>query len=618
MKLSRLRVQNFRCYKDEFDIDVGNLTVIVGKNDIGKSALLEALSIFFDEMKMESDDGCVFGNKKDVRITCEFIDLPQELIIDSTFPTSLEAEYLLNSGKRLEIVKVFDTDFKTPKLTGIFAKAMHPSAQKLDDLLLLKNEDLKKRAADLAIDLSDIDQKVNTQLRQKIWGSQKNLDIQSREIPLDVETGKKVWDQLKIYLPSFALFKSDRSSTDQDIEAQDPMKIAVKEALKAKEDELAKIAKYVETEVESIAHATLEKLQEMDTTLASELNPVFSPPNWSAVFKINLTSENAIPLNKRGSGVRRLVLLNFFRAKVELSASEKASSSVIYAIEEPETSQHPSNQILLLNALQELTEYPERQVLITTHSPSLGRLVPTQDLRFINCDETGCRKLFPGDEQTLKLISNTLGVLPDNNVKIFIGVEGKHDIRYLKNISKILHKFDPEVIDLENLEDKGQIIFIPLGGDNLVLWISRLEGLNIPEFYLFDRDQQPPEESKHQKTVDQINNRGRCKAVLTKKKEIENYIHPDAIKKVKPEIIIRHGDYEDIPMLVAKEAHGKSGSPLRWEEISDREKKQKSSKAKVWLNDQASAAMTHDLLDEIDPDQDVISWLKAIKEIIEG
>ena len=46
MKLYSLTLKNFRGYKDETKIVFDNLTAIVGKNDIGKSSILEALDIF--------------------------------------------------------------------------------------------------------------------------------------------------------------------------------------------------------------------------------------------------------------------------------------------------------------------------------------------------------------------------------------------------------------------------------------------------------------------------------------------------------------------------------------------------------------------------------------------
>ena len=49
MKLETVILKNFRSYKEEIRIDIDNLTAFVGKNDIGKSTILEALEIFFNE-----------------------------------------------------------------------------------------------------------------------------------------------------------------------------------------------------------------------------------------------------------------------------------------------------------------------------------------------------------------------------------------------------------------------------------------------------------------------------------------------------------------------------------------------------------------------------------------
>lgn len=46
MKLVELIVKNFRGYKEETKLSVGELTALIGKNDAGKSTLLEALEIF--------------------------------------------------------------------------------------------------------------------------------------------------------------------------------------------------------------------------------------------------------------------------------------------------------------------------------------------------------------------------------------------------------------------------------------------------------------------------------------------------------------------------------------------------------------------------------------------
>ena len=63
MKIKSMKVKNFRGYSDETIVNFDDLTVIVGKNDVGKSTILEALDIFFNDGK-----GVVKIDKTDVNI----------------------------------------------------------------------------------------------------------------------------------------------------------------------------------------------------------------------------------------------------------------------------------------------------------------------------------------------------------------------------------------------------------------------------------------------------------------------------------------------------------------------------------------------------------------------
>ena len=59
MKLESVSINNFRCYAEEISVNFQDLTTFVGKNDIGKSSVLEALEIFFnnDTVVSGSADG---------------------------------------------------------------------------------------------------------------------------------------------------------------------------------------------------------------------------------------------------------------------------------------------------------------------------------------------------------------------------------------------------------------------------------------------------------------------------------------------------------------------------------------------------------------------------------
>lgn len=615
MRLIRAKIKNFRCYQREISVDFDDLTVFVGRNDSGKSAILDALDIFLNEKLPEADDRCVHAQDRDIQITCEFDQIPRELVIDAQHPTSLNREHLLNSRGNLELVKIFTCPAAgKPKLQGVYAHARHPGSENYADLLTLTNTKLKQRARDLGVNLEGVDQTVNTQLRQAIWAhAVAGLAPQDVDLELKAEATGKIWEQLKKVLPVFALFKADRSSTDQDDEAQDPMKAAIKEAIRTQEAVLDEIAATVKRQVQEIADRTVAKLREMSPELANQLTPRVSNKNWDTLFSVTLTGDQEIPVNKRGSGTRRLILLNFFRAKAEREAESK-SANVIYGIEEPETSQHPHNQRMLIDALEDLAERPGCQVLLTTHTPMLARRFSQLSLRHVTREGGQPAVLHGRDEATVRAIVGSLGVLPDHNIKVFWGVEGRHDITFLKAISKILKDAGEDVPDLDAAENAGHLLFIPLGGSCLDLWVARLREFNRPEFYLLDRDNRPPDPPKYQAISDQLTARPNCTVWTTSKKELENYIHQDAIRAGVPAYQGAGVDFEDVPMLLARAIHEASGDGAPWAEVErDAEKLgKKISRAKRRLNSELVLGMTPALLSRSDTANDIRGYLAGI------
>jgi putative ATP-dependent endonuclease of the OLD family len=91
MILERIILTNFRGYCNETSIPIGSLTAFIGKNDAGKSTILEALEIFFNNNVIfcEKDDLSINANNKNIEITCEFSNIPNEIVIDAASPTNL-------------------------------------------------------------------------------------------------------------------------------------------------------------------------------------------------------------------------------------------------------------------------------------------------------------------------------------------------------------------------------------------------------------------------------------------------------------------------------------------------------------------------------------------------
>jgi len=111
VKIKKLFLENFRCFYGTVEIPFNNLTVFIGRNDCGKSSILEALDIFFNEgknaVKIDSKDLNVRAQsegKNEFQIGVSFEPCPDEIIIDATNKTSLKEEYLLNSDGDLKIL----------------------------------------------------------------------------------------------------------------------------------------------------------------------------------------------------------------------------------------------------------------------------------------------------------------------------------------------------------------------------------------------------------------------------------------------------------------------------------------------------------------------------------
>lgn len=402
MKIVSLKLFNFRGFKNEAIINFDDLTALVGKNDIGKSTILEALDIFFNDgkgvVKIDKNDVNIenahAGNVETI-ISVVFKELPENILIDSAVNTTLKSEYMLNKESNLEIIK----KYRNGGNVKVYIKAYHPTNPICSDLLLKKNNELKSiiRAENIECE----NQSINSIMRKAIWNNYKN-DLQLNEIEIDVakEDAKRIWDKLVLLLPVYTLFQSDRKNTDSDSEVQDPLKEAVKEILsnESLQEKLTEVAEEVRQKLQEVSDRTLAKLREMDEQLADSLKPVIpdvSLLKWPDVFKnVSIAGDSDIPINKRGSGVKRLILLNFFRAEAERKAIESSNSNIIYAIEEPETSQHTNNQVTLINALKAMVSHGTSQVIISTHSAVIVKELDFSNLRIIKNDVNNNKEIL--------------------------------------------------------------------------------------------------------------------------------------------------------------------------------------------------------------------------------
>lgn len=410
MKIKKVKLHNFRSYRD-VEVSFDNLTALVGRNDIGKSTILEALDIFFNDskgtVKLDKSDiniDALTEGDNTISITVEFGDLPSVIILDETAQTSFANEYMLNKRGNLEIVKSYPNAGKAQ----ISIIAQHPVIEGINSLLTLKNSDLKKILKTNSITCEN--ETSNPIIRQAIWSALANsAKLEEQDIDLSSGEGKKTYESMLSYLPAYTLFQSDRSNSDSDSEVQDPLKAALQELTHEESihSKLNEIAISVRLRLETVAKRTLEKLKELDPDLAQRIDPVIPKPEdlkLTDIFKnVSIAGESGIPINKRGSGIRRMILLSFFRARAEEALANRRADGIIYAIEEPETSQHSKAQKQLIDSFKTLAD-TGAQILLTTHSGHVVKELDIKNIRVIYKDSQG-RKITTVSNNILPTIT---------------------------------------------------------------------------------------------------------------------------------------------------------------------------------------------------------------------
>ncbi|MBI1247730.1 ATP-dependent endonuclease [bacterium] len=163
------------------------------------------------------------------------------------------------------------------------------------------------------------------------------------------------------------------------------------------------------------------------------------------------------------------------------------------------------------------------------------------------------------------------------------------------------------------MELQGELVFVPFGGSNLPTWTYRFASLGKPEFFLLDHEV-PPETEQRREQAEVINGRPGCRALITRKRSLENYLHPQAIQEV-AQIEVTFGDFCPVGTLVAKRRYENGLHDRPWELLTRRSQNRQTSRAKRWLNTTVASQMTADLIRQRDPDGEIATWLTTIGQL---
>ena len=336
MKIKSIKIHNYRSIKDA-EFVLSNYNVLVGANNSGKSNILTALRIFYE-------DGIKFNEKK---------DFPQFQTDDEE--SWIEIEYLLTDDE----FKNLKEDYKNP---GNILKVRK----------YLKSEDSQK----VKSNQSNIYAYENGELSTNLFYGAKNISQAKLGTVIYIPEVTKTEETLKLSGPSplrntltFVMKKVVKTS-----ESFKSLNEAFEDFNKKFKEEASKDG----VSLENFRKEINENLKEWGVEFNIDINPVRPEDiikNLVSHSFVDKILDKEMDIGLYGQGLQRhliYVLIRLSSKYKEEKIHEKKEFSpelTLILFEEPEAFLHPTQQGYLDSSLRSLASEEGQQVIVSTHSP---------------------------------------------------------------------------------------------------------------------------------------------------------------------------------------------------------------------------------------------------------
>lgn len=432
MHIKSVRVKNYRCFEDSGVIEFSKFSVIIGRNDGGKSSLFVAL-------QRAIDPKASFDNEDFRKRLLHDDNTEEEPKIEPVSPIVIEIQFASGSEElRFRLVQelgqvaqreVFRDCVGDPALDQDFGRL---SLQELRELC--EKYHVEPNGARTA----------KSSYLNPLMNYKAQLSTSQDWVPATTEELGK--------LPKVYLYRSE-SGEDPEAVITKSLEHHFRNTLISEySDQLARLRSETQSQLSERARELVPILQHHCSSIKDVSVDVddsaFTNLRLSRV-RITQTDGRDIVWGQIGAGKKREISLGLFRWQQELlldelSEEQELENRPIVAIyDEPDTSLDYQAQRQVSNLLNQLSQHESCQVLVATHSLNLIDAVPLCDVTFFE----GNSRLpwrFEMDGSEADFIENlrhALGLRNSAllNEKILVIVEGDTEIEILRVLYHAIH-----------------------------------------------------------------------------------------------------------------------------------------------------------------------------------
>jgi len=388
MKIKKIDIKNYRSLHN-VSIYPMDILALVGKNNSGKSNIINALKLFFDGSIKLINDECFY--KKDFKEPIEIIITFEKLSNweRQQFEPWMDEDILV-AGKNIICNSIDNYTIndliikKVPEPEWLQVDII--SGDKINEWWPIK-EKLKIEDLDFGIELGTSKPAVNKWKEIASNFSKRHRD----KIPWKEEKIKSTsYEKIsKIALPEFIHIPAVRDILDEaKVAKTNPFGQLISSVLeKISEEQKNKISiqlKEIEKKLNRIGgEERLSEIKDIEIRLTKFMSELMecdieietTMPQLREIFdetKIYANDGERTTIETKGHGLQRYMIFTILRSYAELMHSRRAEEkaeerTTIFAIEEPELYLHPQSQRTLMSVLREIAKGKD-QIIYSTHS----------------------------------------------------------------------------------------------------------------------------------------------------------------------------------------------------------------------------------------------------------